>query len=51
MRNFTVRSIFTFGACLILPSYTRKAPQKITKEKPNVVLIYADDLGIWGRKN
>lgn len=45
MRNFPIHSMLTFGACLALPSHAQEAPQKINTKKPNVVLIYADDLG------
>ncbi len=45
MRHLSARSMLTFGACLALPAQAQKAAQEMTSQKPNIVLIYADDIG------
>ncbi|KUK76782.1 MAG: Arylsulfatase [Proteiniphilum acetatigenes] len=41
----SIRSILAFGACIALPATAQDATREPLKEKPNIVLIYADDLG------
>ncbi|MFV0390997.1 MAG: sulfatase family protein [Paludibacteraceae bacterium] len=45
MRYLLTNSILTFGACLAMPTQAQKDAKTISSEKPNVVLIYADDIG------
>lgn len=45
MTHQSIRSILAFGACIALPATAQDATREPLKEKPNIVLIYADDLG------
>lgn len=45
MRHFSTRSVLTFGTCLALPTQAQEIKQEAIQEKPNIVLIYADDIG------
>ncbi|MDD4631190.1 MULTISPECIES: sulfatase family protein [unclassified Proteiniphilum] len=45
MRYFSTRSILAFGPCLAFPLQAQQVKQKVIREKPNIVLIYADDMG------
>jgi arylsulfatase A-like enzyme len=40
-----MRSILTIGACIALPATAQEGTRELQKEKPNIVLIYADDIG------
>lgn len=45
MIHFSTPSILTFGACMALPATAQNGAGESLKEKPNIVLIYADDMG------
>lgn len=45
MNCFSTRSILTLGTCLTLPAQAQEIKREIITEKPNIVLIYADDIG------
>jgi len=45
MKQFSTRSILTLGSCLVLPSQAQEMKPATIPEKPNIVLIYADDIG------
>lgn len=45
MRSYSTRSILAFGTCLTLPTQAQEAAKEAIVEKPNIVLIYADDIG------
>ena len=40
-----MRSILTIGACIALPATAQEGTREPLNEKPNIVLIYADDIG------
>jgi len=45
MTHQSMRSILAFGACISLPAMAQDGTREPLKEKPNIVLIYADDIG------
>lgn len=45
MKHFSTKSILTFGTCLALPTQAQEIKPTVIQEKPNIVLIYADDIG------
>lgn len=45
MTHQSMRSILTFGACIALPATAQDGTREPLNERPNIVLIYADDLG------
>ena len=45
MTHQSMRSILTVGACIALPATAQDGTREPLKEKPNIVLIYADDIG------
>lgn len=45
MTHQSMRSILTVGACIALPATAQDGTREPLNEKPNIVLIYADDIG------
>ena len=45
MTHQSMRSILTIGACIALPATAQEGTREPLNEKPNIVLIYADDIG------
>lgn len=45
MNRLSTQSILTLGTCLTLPAQIQVVKSQVITEKPNIVLIYADDIG------